>query len=351
MSIIQPGDDWSAAILNNAPGEVLRLAPGDHGHVVLTGRGLSAWRAVFAPLDKAALPQVRTLTMTDCQNIDFHQISFDSRIDTGSGRTTADLVVTRCQRIRFVGCAGVNVAEKMREAGDASVALSFSSFRDCAGIAVLGGTFSRYAQWCQVVSSADVLIHGNVVDKCQADGVRLINVSRGLVSHNRLTDWLGTDYSINHVDGLQIFNTDQGPCSDVTIARNLIDVRDGDKSQGIFIRSENAADPHSNITVAHNVVQILAYHGITVADTHNAAILNNLVPSSGLGPVAQPWVKLDGTATGVVSGNFAQSVTSGFGENAEIAPSDHAQHLTADLRAILPGSLYAANFGPDAPMA
>jgi len=132
--------------------------------------------------------------------------------------------------------------------------------------------------------SVNIGITDNDMHSFQADPIRMAGVANVLIEGNHIHDMLGTDYSLNHPDLIQMWSTKANRVSEnITITGNILDTGDGAGSQSIFFRNEQAdgyykgdeGRYYKNITITDNVIYNSHVHGISIGQTIGVTIENN----------------------------------------------------------------------------
>lgn len=173
-------------------------------------------------------------------------------------------------------------------------------------------------------------VRNNLIDNFGADAIRALG-SHAIYENNIIRDAYVEDYSINHDDGIQMYDKDNvaaGIIDDVIIRNNKIynfadpitqaminDNLVGYSMQGIII-----TDGHTeNVTVENNLVVSDHYHGITLTGAINCKIQNNTVSKTptSYNPVtdATPWIQVkndkqgNGSTGNIIRNNIATMYT------------------------------------------
>lgn len=173
-------------------------------------------------------------------------------------------------------------------------------------------------------------VKNNLIDNFGADAVRALG-SHAIYENNIIRDAYIEDYSINHDDGIQMYDKDNvaaGIIDDVIIRNNKIfsfadpitpaminDNLVGYSMQGIII-----TDGHTeNVSVENNLVVSDHYHGITLTGAINCKIQNNTVSKTptSFNPTtdATPWIQVkndkqgNGSTGNIIRNNIATMFT------------------------------------------
>ncbi|MCK5781959.1 MAG: discoidin domain-containing protein [Flavobacteriales bacterium] len=203
-----------------------------------------------------------------------------------------------------------------------------------------------------------VEVRNNLIDNFGADAIRALG-SHAIYENNIIRDAYVEDYSVNHDDGIQMYDKDNvaaGIIEDVIIRNNKIfnfadpitqgmvdDNLVGYSMQGIII-----TDGHTeNVFVENNLVVSDHYHGITLTGAINCKIQNNTVsktPTSYNPTVeASPWIQIkndkqgNGSTGNIIRNNIATKYTpwtydeaTNTAENNVVATADDATSYYVD---------------------
>ncbi len=173
-------------------------------------------------------------------------------------------------------------------------------------------------------------VKNNLIDNFGADAIRALG-SHAIYENNIIRDAYIEDYSINHDDGIQMYDKDNvaaGIIDDVIIRNNKIynfadpitqsmvdDNLVGYSMQGIII-----TDGHTeNVFVENNLVVSDHYHGITLTGAISCKIQNNTVSKTptSYNPTtdATPWIQVkndkqgNGSTGNIIRNNIATKFT------------------------------------------
>lgn len=156
------------------------------------------------------------------------------------------------------------------------------------------------------ISGDHAQVSNNLIDNFGADAIRALS-SYSVYSDNEIRDAYIEDYSVNHDDGIQMYDKDNvasGIIENVVFKNNKIynfkdpitaqmisDGLVGYSMQGIIITDGYALD----VVIENNLVVSDHYHGITLQGAQNCRIQNNTVVKTpqSKNPIldAIPWIQ------------------------------------------------------------
>ena len=176
--------------------------------------------------------------------------------------------------------------------------------------------------------SEDVLLRNNIATGLQSDGFNIATAKRVTLTGNTCRDFRPINPVFDakgkmlkdgsHPDCIMMWSeAGKEPTSDITIIGN----RMSGKMQGIdhFYHASLGRPPVYRVTVRKNIVDVTYWHGITLQNTPNADVRDNIVTSySGARMLNYPyapirtWLKVDGPGS-VECGNTVEDFPNGEG--------------------------------------
>jgi len=286
-------------------GDRVFLMDGYHGPLNPTRLRFTS-PVLFAPVP-GQVAQVDSILVRDSANLVFNGLKVWATSATAGTATlirsytnTSDLVFANLD-IRSVATAGSYMQWTLTDwTSNKRPGMMLDGIR----ISVVGNRLTGIGHG--ILGIADnMLIEKNIVDGFSGDGMRALG-DFAVVRGNKIQNCIKID--ANHDDGFQSYATSTsvgfGVVRDLTLEDNKI-----------FEWASSTANPlrcvlqgigmfdgmYDNLMIRNNVVSVTAPHGIAVAGTTNATIVNNTVMhANGIASKA-PWIKItnhkNGTAT------------------------------------------------------
>jgi len=323
-------DELSAALARAPEGEVISLAPGNYGGLILS----SATRANRAVTLRSANPQdparITGLTLDGVANVTLDALVFDYSFQPGDAEWSAPFVIH--------ASSGVVIQNSIFD-GDLARSLSgvADGYGTGTGLTVDGSTqvtlkrnrFFKFMRGLTVSDSDNISVVGNEVTAIRSDGMDFVAIQGLLVAENFIHDFRASSASDDHADMIQFWTTGTTrPSSDVVIRDNVLNSGSGDPTQSIFMGNElvaqGTAGPemfYRNVAITGNVIINSHLHGITVGEvtgltiSHNTLIHNRR--TDGAEDNLQLWtprINIAEASQNVVVESNAMSAISG-GEN------------------------------------
>ncbi len=302
-----------------APGDVLRLAPGRHGAVILDGDRLAGPGARPVTLEGEPGAEAAALRLRGARPWIVRDLTLRPDGETGGpyAETAPGTEAAILRRLTVEGApegadrtpddwrgarTGMRLAGQDHTVEDARL----SHVRH--GIETLG---------------PGAVLRRVAVRGFSGDGMRVLG-DQALVEDSRISDCVDVDD--NHDDGIQSWSRGpDGPGTGVvrglTLRRNVILERETPHPLACILQGIGLFDgTFQDLTVESNLVAVRHPHGITAMGARNARLAGNTVlPAEGatMGP---PWITItkhkDGTPSdGAIEGNLAGSLNlEGFDE-------------------------------------
>ena len=275
-------------------GDTVLLASGYHGDVALAGDNAST---ITIAADKGAKPQLSRLTIKSGSNWlvkgliispSFGEASYTTAIVTfGENGESSKISVEDCYIFNVEDASGWDAKEWMAAKSGMLVG---RNGRDLTA----RNNYIRNVRFGITMTSFDSVCEGNVIENFSADAIRVTRDGQvaqyNVIRNVYVSDKDGDD---NHDDGIQafLFNKGKGELKNITINGNIIIAHDSPNQklpntlQGIGFFD----GPLVDFKVTDNVVNVDAYHGISLYDAQNAVIERNVV-WSGPGAANKAWI-------------------------------------------------------------
>ncbi|WP_170763204.1 right-handed parallel beta-helix repeat-containing protein [Ruegeria lacuscaerulensis] len=307
----------SAAELNQAlsqatGGETILLAAGDYGKLSLKGTQFASEVTIKSadPNNQASFSE---MYLTNTSNITFDEVVFDYTYSSGDTATTNKFLIT--------GSNNITIDNSVFD-GDLSSGTGLGKglvIRSSDNIDVINTEFHSWWKALGAAKSSDINFSGNNIHTIRSDGISLGEVQNVLIENNYIHDFGGAAGSKDHRDMIQVQRSNGTGSSDIIIRNNVLDMGDGDYTQGIWFGGDKATfkDPtnwHYNVVIENNIIYNAHANGLAVHMTQGLDITNNTliaVPSGQTGGVAIPKILVTGGSKDVtIEQNITPAIVS-----------------------------------------
>lgn len=274
-------------------GDVVKLAPGNYGTVVLSGVNI--------------LGNV-TIESGDSS----HQATFNALQITGSSGLTfksLDLAQVNAKDLPF---QVLNSSRIVMDSLNIHGSLDGSSHDDGRGmivrnssnVVISNSTFSNLTDALTQLNNNDITIVGNKFNTIADNGVVGGGTSNLRITNNYFTDF--DHVSSIHPDAIQLWTTNTTTsASNILISGNVFDRGSGAAVQGIFVHDEVGNLAFQNLTISNNTVAGGLYNGISVQGAKDVTINGNTVLGFS---DQQSWIRAESVSGAVdISNNIASS--------------------------------------------
>ena len=165
-------------------------------------------------------------------------------------------------------------------------------FARSANMTLENNVISNYWHGIRIADVEGLVIQGNEITQLQADGLRMSEVIGGHIDGNYFHDFLGSAYTLNHDDMIQVWSNDATKVlRDLAIVNNIFDAGEGPATQTILIQNQMASAngmedwAYTNIEIANNLIRNGQADGISFGGIDGLIVHNNTLERHGLGPI------------------------------------------------------------------
>lgn len=280
-----PGD-VAKTLKRAGPGDVILLAPGEYGKLRLQGRFGTAKQRVTLTSENPENPaRFSALELYRAQGLLLEGLVFDytyTRGDDPSVVKASTISQSKHITIRRSVFDGDNTRDTGTPADGYGAA--FGMFiRDSQKIEIEASTFRGFYRGLLVGQVQGITLRGSDFYNMRSDGVNFAEVTDVLIENNVFRDFRRHADDLAHPDMIQFWtNGTNSPNRNITIRDNILNGRNGDWSQSIFMRNERVdvqgAGPemyYRNVTITGNVIINAHLHGITLGESNGVLIADN----------------------------------------------------------------------------
>ena len=277
---VGPGD-LAAALASAAPDEILLLAPGDYGALVMTSH---ARPVTLRSADPGSPARFSGLDLQGVSGVVLEGLEFDYRYKPGDPLWASPFAVTNSQGVTLRHCLFSGDLVTGGPAADQGHATGVGLAVDhAADLVIEGNRFVTFFRGLTVSDSDRVTVSGNDVSGIRSDGMDFVADQGLLVAENVLHDFQTAAASEDHPDMIQFWTAGTTrPTRDVVIRDNVLSAGLGSWTQSILMGNEMVAGGQAgpemryrNITITGNVILNAHLHGISVGEADGVRIAHN----------------------------------------------------------------------------
>jgi Ca2+-binding RTX toxin-like protein len=272
------------------PGDVIALAPGDYGALVLKSGAFGG--VTITSLDSSNPATISGLNLTNVSGLRFDTLEFST-----IGAT--DLYPFRLTRTSDISFNKLDV-HGTKNGNPSDDQLGFL-IRESDGISIKNSEFYEQKFGINHLDSKNLVFEGNYFHDLQTDGIRGGGSSNVYILNNKFTDFypaLG-----DHPDAIQFWTTNTTvSVSNIVVSGNVIERGNGAAMQGIFFRDATGTMPFQNVTIENNSLVGTMYNGIMIQGGKNVSIANNKLTSY---TDMKTWIRLEEVDSVSILGNVA----------------------------------------------
>ncbi len=285
-AIIVSSSSELAAVLKTATGgETIYLKAGAEPYDLSLSKVNPASNVTLTSFDPDHPAVFETLKLNASSNITVDNVVFSSA-NADRAAYLSDIFVTDSAHITIKNSTMIGTATEYND-GKVAVGEDAVKVRNTDGFVFENNEVSHYNFGVQITGSKNVVVSGNDIHSLQADGLQFAEVTNVLIEDNKIHDFLGSLFSINHTDMIQFWTSNTTtPSSNISIINNVLDSGTGSWTQAIFMGNEavkagaGAAMYYQNVLIAQNTITNDTWHGITVYEANGLQILDNKVSCS-----------------------------------------------------------------------
>lgn len=294
-----------SALSNAKAGDVIELASGNYGSLVVSGRTFSD--DVILKAAAGATPVFTALTITNSSGLTLQ--GFEVAL---AGQNVANFTIANSQDVHIVGFNVHGVLDGNTDTDPWGLYLQSNN-----NISIEDSEFHEL-NWGITHSLNDgLVVRNNEFHDIRAQAMRGGGSSNVTVADNDFRDIypIGED----HPDAIQFWTTEtKASAHDIVITGNTYDRGAGRISQGIFMRDEVGNLPYQRVTITDNVILGASYHGLTIGHATDVKILDNVVVGF---TDRKSWIFIGDVDRVVSSGNVANEYQ--FGVVTNLAQSNN----------------------------
>ena len=277
-------------------GEVIALAPGDHGVLTLSDLAPSA-PVTLRSADPSDPARLSGMMLRNVSNLRLEGLVLDYAYESGTRPTGArPFQIHGGSDVAILGSTFEgDRATGTGSAADDGYAAGTGLFAwGTRGLEIRGSLFTGWFRGAVLREIDDLALVGNRVTDIRSDGLNLVAVQGALVEGNEIGGFRLSPRSKDHADMIQFWtNKTDRPSADVTIRGNVLHAGGGGASHSIFMRNEEvdngrAGDEmfYRDVVIEDNVIANAHLHGITVGEADGLTIRRNTLVRlpSAVGP-------------------------------------------------------------------
>lgn len=295
----QTAADLIADINAASPGDTIIVPAGDYGAISLRWNNFAP--AVTLKFENGAV--IQTMQLRDVTGLVFEDVTISGGVAPDPVRNYA-VFVQRGGDITFK-----NSHISWAIDGDPSNDGPGLVFDGVDGIRVENSHISDVRDGIIIRSSSNVEILGSHFTDLLKDGINLSGTDNVVIRENACTDFRSIEGFNAHPDCIQLQTGYRLIAnSNVLIVDNAILIQDGEKAQGIFVKSKYAGVPHRQITIENNLIRHSVTLGVYAENVDDLIIReNDVLPSHDA--IYAPRIVVHDLSTNVlIEGNTASRI-------------------------------------------
>jgi parallel beta-helix repeat protein len=297
--IIQVGNasELQVALVSAAAGDLIKLAAGDYGSVLIKNREYSG----TVTIESADLQNPATFGSIKLQNVSNLTIR----------NAEIDKIPAIAKAVEVIDSDHV-IIDNMDIHGDVTLTVPAGlgvAFLDSTNVQVTNSELHHLKVGVSHSDSQYITVAHNDIHDIREDGMHGGGSSDVTIVGNSFTSFYPE--TGDHADAIQFWTVNV-----TTVARNIV-IQDnlvvrgaGDPMQGIFMKDESTVLPYQNVTISGNVLVGTMYHGITLYHGDGVNVTNNTVVGYS---DQNSWILLNDTVNSQVVGNTTTTLKSGTG--------------------------------------
>ena len=275
-----------ATLSRTTPGDVVLLAPGEYGKLRLEGRyGTAKQRVTLISENQATPARFSELELHQAQGLLLDGLVFDYTYTSGDDPSVvkaSKITKSKHITIRNTLFDGDDTRGTGTPADGYGAAFGIS-IRASQNLLIENSMFRGFYRGLLVGHTQGITLRGSDFYNMRSDGVNFAAVTEVLIENNVFRDFRRHIDDNAHPDMIQFWtNGTDSPNRNITIRDNILNGRNGDWSQSIFMRNERVdvqgAGPemyYRNVTITGNVIINAHLHGITLGESNGVLIADN----------------------------------------------------------------------------
>jgi Ca2+-binding RTX toxin-like protein len=308
MTVVSDSTQLLAALAVAAPGDIIELAPGNFGIVVLDGIRFPS-TVTIRSLDPLSPATFDTLSIKNSSFLALDHIAVTHPLATGEPDWSSALRIDKSDHISILN-SEISGSADGNHTNDGQGLLVL----DSSHISIAGNNFHDLKTGVSVGRSEYVDVRDNTFIDIRSDGADLANVRHVVVDGNTFTNFHPAFALGDHPDMIQVWNDGSfGDMSDIVISNNTLSQGSGGNVQSIFIQGAVAAadgsipPPAHDIVVEGNTIDSGAAQGIWLSQVDHAHVAHNVL-TIATGGASIPTIRTDHTTNTTVDLNTAPQI-------------------------------------------
>ncbi|MEI4473694.1 right-handed parallel beta-helix repeat-containing protein [Frigidibacter sp. MR17.24] len=316
--------ELQTALANCTGGETILLAQGDYGSFTVPrgyGTGFSS-AVTIASADPETPAVFSGMRFADAANLTFDGLTFDYTFQEGDKEYTQPFAV--------FGSSNITIANSTFDGDVASgISTAADGYGSGWGLRISGGDnitlsnneISGFMRGIVAADATNLTFSDNDIHDLRMDGMNFSAVQGVVIENNYIHDFAGSPTSGDHCDMIQFWtNGTTVPNTDIVIRGNVLDIGDGTKTQGIFMRNEEVdlgragtEMYYQNVVIEQNTIYNSMVNGIALGAATGVLISDNtlLQVTGSDGVVAKPTLGTSALSTDVtITGNLTTGLSS-----------------------------------------
>lgn len=286
-----------------APGEIIKLAPGNFKNIKLTDRYFRT-PITLTSMDPANPAVIGSLYVSHVFGLTFQNLVFSTAGDSAGpwgAAATTPFQIDDSADIRFKAVFFHGLRNDTLESD-----LSGLFIRASSNIIVSDSEFSHLHNALQHLDDTRLTIMRNHFHDILDDSIRGGGSSWVTIAGNRFDSDHQDKRDTDHPDCIQFWTENtKSPAAHISITDNIYVRGNGNPIQGIFISDETGKTPYQYIKISNNLLIGANWQGISIYNGFHIVIADNIVSSY---PDQISRILLNGTADVTLTNNMAGQI-------------------------------------------
>lgn len=325
---VSSSEELYAALAHAEAGQYILLESGTYDEIALwygLGIDLDLSDVTIASADPLNPAVIHQFEAKGVSNLTLSNVLFDYIYQDGQP--------TYKRPFEFIDCTNISI-EDVTFDGDIARNLSEDAdgYATGIGLSVRGGTdisvtdsvFTNFMIGASFGNATDVSVMGNDLSEMRVDGLTFTKMNDLLISGNVIHDFARNLLAGDHSDMIQFWtNGNTEPMTNIRILDNILDIGEGNATQGIFIGNE-ALDQgygsemfYQNLEISGNTLVNGHLNGLYIGATDGLIVRENTLinPDEDASLIALPRIRIDSQSTDVlIDSNIVEEI---WGENGQ----------------------------------
>jgi PKD domain/Right handed beta helix region len=328
--------ELEGALLAAKAGDILRLAPGSYGELILNGNQKPALKfsgpVTITALDTEHQPVFNRIILNGVSNLFLSHFLIDYTFKSNAENRMRFVEIKQSDNIALED--SIFDGDKANDTGTDADGYGFAfalSVEESNRITIANNKIYTWMRGAVFSKVHGLTVTDNELSELRSDGFDFAAVTDAIIARNHIHDFKRSPLSKDHPDMIQFWtNGTQWPSVNVAIENNILDIGTGDWTQSIFMRNEEVDTGragsemyYKNFRIEGNVIRNANMNGIRVGEIDGITISKNTILQSVnslvAGKVSVPLIIIKPSALNVT---VTQNIFPRQGQSLKTAPAE-----------------------------